>query len=389
MAIKYLLQMITKLKIANFKSHENTELTLGSLTLLTGVNGCGKTSIVQSLLLLRQTHLKGRLDSGLDLNKSLCSIGVANDALYRNAKNGYILFEFMSDNEIYSLKFDAGSNLDSSFIPKASYSENVTNDKLAKIALFNNNFQYISAARWGGVSNFPKDSYTVETQKQISSENGQGELVAQFLHKFGGDPIAGYTKESKNLSLIEQVKLWEQKISPNVTINVEKGSDETSFKIKYGYEGVDNNKPLENLRAENIGFGISYSLPVIVALLSAPPGALIIIENPEAHLHPDGQAQLAKLIALVAQNEVQVIVETHSDHIINGILIACKKQETGHVGIDRNFVSVYYMGNKDHRHNAVVDKIQILENGVIEHQPEGFFDRDEKDAFYLSGFDYE
>ncbi len=381
--------MITELRIANFKSHENTALVLGRLTLLTGVNGCGKTSIVQSLLLLRQTYLKGRLESGIDLNKSLCSIGVANDALYRNAKNGDISFEFVFANEEYSLTFDAGKNLDSSFIPKVKYSENVTNDKLSKISLFNNDFQYISAARWGGVSNFPKDNYSVETQKQISLENGQGELVAQFLHKFGGDTIADYTAKDSEKSLIELVTIWEQRISPNVTINVEKGSDETSFRIKYGYEGIDNNKPLENLRAENIGFGISYSLPVIVALLSAKPGALIIIENPEAHLHPDGQAQLTKLIALVAQNGVQVVVETHSDHILNGILVASKKHETGHLGIDKNYVNVYYMGNKDNKHNAVIEKIQILDNGRIDHQPDGFFDRDEKDAFYLSGFDYE
>ena len=381
--------MITKLKITNFKSHENTNLELNNLTLLTGVNGCGKTSIVQALLLLRQTYQKGRLDKGLDLNKPLCNIGITNDALYRNAKVGSIAFEFTVSNETYKLSFDAANNLDSSFIHKETYSENVTNDNLNNISLFNNDFQYISASRWGGVSNFPKDNYTVETQKQISSENGQGELVAQFLHKFGGDTIPNYLGDTAEFSLIEQVKLWEQKISPNVTINVEKGSDDTSFIIKYGYEGIDNNKPLENLRAENIGYGISYALPVIVALLSAKPGALIVIENPEAHLHPEGQAQLAKLIARVAQNGVQVIIETHSDHIVNGILVACKKYEKGALGIEKENVKIYYLAEKDSKHNAVIDVVNIIKDGAIAYQPKGFFDRDLKDAFYLSGFEDE
>ena len=75
--------MITKLKIANFKSHENTILNLGNLTLLTGLNSTGKSSIIQSFLLLRQSYKKGRLNKGLDLNEPLCDIGKGVDALYR------------------------------------------------------------------------------------------------------------------------------------------------------------------------------------------------------------------------------------------------------------------------------------------------------------------
>lgn len=60
--------MITHLKISNFKSHKVTSLRMSNLTVLTGVNGCGKTSVIQALLLLRQSFLKGRLAGGLDLN---------------------------------------------------------------------------------------------------------------------------------------------------------------------------------------------------------------------------------------------------------------------------------------------------------------------------------
>ena len=125
--------------------------------------------------------------------------------------------------------------------------------------------------------------------------------------------------------MLQQTIYWEQKISPDVTINVEQRKDSSTYAISYGFNGEDSQtKPVMDLRAENIGYGISYTLPVIVALLSAQPGALVILENPEAHLHPGGQAALAKLIAKVASEGIQVIVETHSDHIINGILLACK-----------------------------------------------------------------
>ncbi|MDR2692581.1 MAG: AAA family ATPase [Dysgonamonadaceae bacterium] len=67
--------MIIKLKIKNFKSHKNTELNTGNLTVLTGINNSGKSSVLQSLLLLRQSFKKGRLNEGLDLNEPLCEVG--------------------------------------------------------------------------------------------------------------------------------------------------------------------------------------------------------------------------------------------------------------------------------------------------------------------------
>lgn len=95
--------MITQLHISNFKSHKDTHINLGNLTVLTGVNGCGKTSIVQSLLLLRQSFLKNRLAQGLDLNHPLCSIGIAHDALYRLAEDDIITFHFIADHNEYHL----------------------------------------------------------------------------------------------------------------------------------------------------------------------------------------------------------------------------------------------------------------------------------------------
>ncbi|NYI50662.1 AAA family ATPase [Macellibacteroides fermentans] len=377
--------MITQLKIENFKSHKNTDLQLRNLILLTGVNGCGKTSIIQSLLLMRQSFLKGRLAEGLDLNKPLCSVGIAHDALYRLAKNGILSFEFKDESSnIYQLKFNAEHNLNDSFIIKHNYSPNIVPEELIKLSLFNNDFQYISASRWGGRSAFPKETYAAETQKQISLDDGQGELVAQFLYKYGGDVVPNYTDEVlvSKLHLLDQVIYWEQKVSPRVTIRVESGNDNNSYTINYGFEGDENNKPLENLKAQNIGYGISYTLPVIVALLSAKPGALIILENPEAHLHPAGQAELAKLMTRVAENGIQVIVETHSDHIINGVLVACNQFEKKMRGINKDKVCIYYMNSKDEQHATKVQEVKVQEKGV-DYQPEGFFDQAEKDMYKL------
>ena len=99
--------MITTLRIKNFKSHKDTDLVLGNLTLLCGLNGVGKSSIFQSLLLLRQTYQKNRLDAGLDLNKPLCDIGSAKDALYQYAEEDEISFAITTPKDNYSWYFHA------------------------------------------------------------------------------------------------------------------------------------------------------------------------------------------------------------------------------------------------------------------------------------------
>lgn len=61
--------MIGKIRLGNFKAHLETELLLRNLTVLTGTNSSGKSSVIQALLLLRQSYLKGSLRQGLDLNE--------------------------------------------------------------------------------------------------------------------------------------------------------------------------------------------------------------------------------------------------------------------------------------------------------------------------------
>ncbi|MBF0488725.1 MAG: AAA family ATPase [Nitrospirae bacterium] len=91
--------MITSLNIKNFKAHENTELYLSNLNILAGLNGIGKSSIIQSILLLRQSHLKNLLLKGLDLNGDLCSIGTAKDAIFISASTDEIVFEIKQHNK--------------------------------------------------------------------------------------------------------------------------------------------------------------------------------------------------------------------------------------------------------------------------------------------------
>ena len=213
------------------------------------------------------------------------------------------------------------------------------------------------------MNQYPLDTYAVEIEKQLSLEYGQGELVAHFLEYYGenrhfeiiSDLILHSSTPSRKL--LDQTIAWEREISPRLTILPIKKDDKIT--LEYGYKGEGDNLPLAKLQSKNVGYGISYSLSIIVALLSAEPGSLLLIENPEAHLHPRGQSKLAELIALTAQSGVQVIIETHSDHIFNGIrkAIASKK-------IEKDNVKVHYF-ELDEKNVSVNVEIKISEKGQI------------------------
>ncbi len=159
--------MITKLKIANFKSHKYSELTTGALTLLSGINSSGKSSVLQTLLLLRQSFKKGRLNSGLDLNSPLCDIGKGIDALYRFANDSEIIsFSIgVSKTVNYLFQFNVKNKYDDTFIPKARIPK--LEGRILNLPIFTNNFQYLSAGRLAGLDFYPMDSYAVEKEKQL------------------------------------------------------------------------------------------------------------------------------------------------------------------------------------------------------------------------------
>jgi predicted ATPase len=110
-------------------------------------------------------------------------------------------------------------------------------------------------------------------------------------------------------------------------------------------------------------------------VLASPPGTLILIENPEAHLHPKGQAKMGELLALAASCGVQVVIETHSDHVLNGIRLAV------HGGkLDPKDVQLHYFQRQEKQGQAFTEVVspRIDRNGRIDKWPDGFFDEWDK-----------
>jgi predicted ATPase len=304
--------MIKKLHLKNFKAFADENFDFKPLTLISGLNSTGKSSVIQPLILLRYAYITDYLPSnGLKLDNQIAYIGTAEDVLYENAEEELISFGIAWENDqqtIWNFDYDSPT---SNVLPIAL----IINDaQINQFNLFNDNFHYLGAERITPEESYPLSENDVVKHRQIGKK---GEYTAHFLYEFGNQdiPISELSHPcSKSQSLKDQVDAWMGEISPNININIRQVANAMTIKYSFGVS--------KEYSPFNVGFGVTYSLPILTAILSSKPGAMIIIENPESHLHPQGQSQLGQLLALAANHGIQVIIESHSDHILNGIRIA-------------------------------------------------------------------
>ncbi len=378
--------MITELTVRNFKIHQALDLPMRNLTVLAGYNSAGKSSVIQALLLLRQNKLEGNLSKNLNLKGNLCQVGVCKNAvcLYSGET---VSLGFKNENKQVLWHFDMSIGAAEKSFASCT---GVEGDADIEENIFGNEFQYISVARWAPSESYPFDSKAIEEQKQLSQKYGQCELIPHFLYRYGVEKPISVAQElwsdgCEDANLLKQVSAWEQKISQSV--NVKPHPVGTSFQLDYTYDTPSGES--EPYPAINVGSGISFVLPVITALLCTGKGGMVIIENPEAHLHPQGQAELAKLIVRAARFGVQVIVETHSDYILNGILIACRNFLKGNdaSGINPTDVAIYQFIKHEDSQLSEAIPVTLGESGNMTNQPEGFFDQMEKDMNTILNLD--
>jgi predicted ATPase len=358
--------MISFIHIKNFKSLKNIYLKPSNLNLCFGMNGMGKSSLLQIFLLLRQSFFKGTLqENGLLLQGgNLVTIGRGKDAFSQNAgKDELMTIELKETNGAklnWHFRYESATDI----LPLASFESSSV--ELQQISLFSSQFQYLSAEHLSPQTIYPKSEFEVTRYKNLGIK---GEYAVHYLSHFGAsekirDPNLWHPNASSD-SLLHQTAAWLGEISPGTKINVEDEIDLVRMGIQFETDEGYTNEFLPI----NVGFGITYVLPLIVALLKAQQNDLILIENPESHLHPKGQSTVGRLMALAAQNGVQIFAESHSDHIINGIRVAVKESL-----IDKNKVSVYYFDRKLASHDTKITHIEIDQFGELNHYPEGLLD---------------
>lgn len=357
---------IEKVILKNFKCHKSFETDMKRLNILTGSNASGKSSFVQALLLAfkswkecekKQINTNKIYGMNLGIPMNIVSEDLEEKnidiSLFTGENENKVVLGFSDDND--EMCFDICN-----YEQIMEVKENVCN--LSKMFLF-----FLNAERKG-----PRIVTFIDDIIPYSVGN-TGENTAYILSEMDRlQKTKGSFQLPKDLKISEidrfsaNCEEWLNVIIPDT-------------KIKYS---VDMEKNITTLMLQNqgefhlpiaTGFGITYVLPIIVQALVASmiENSVLIVENPEAHLHPLSQSRLGKFLALTAINGVQVILETHSEHIIDGCRIQAAKEKKC------EDVKILFFEKKDN--NSICKNINMQNNGELEEWPEGFFDQKRTD----------
>jgi predicted ATPase len=349
-----------------------------------GINGVGKSSLIQALLLLRQSHLDKRLPKQIILNGKYHNLGRSNDVfnIHTPENEGiYIALETTSIGEV-SVETTAKSTLVSWLNIENSLPSTWTDVAQEPLFAENKSFQYLQAERISPKASYNTNEYDVT---ELRSLGNSGEYTAHFIarHKDNKVLLPSLLQiDAINDTLLAQLDTWLSRVSNGVRIISNLDEAANSARISYQFE--DGNELTPEFSPVNVGFGLTYVLPVLVSVLAAKPGDLVIIENPESHLHPSGQSAIGQFLALAAQDGVQIIIETHSDHVINGIRVATKKfhktpeeQQKGQ-GIDCKNTIIYFFERYKNEHTTHIIPINLNKEGRFSKWPKSFFDEWDK-----------
>jgi predicted ATPase len=305
----------------------------------------------------------------LALNGPLIRIGNDRDALNFEAEIEEILFEIVDciheNIHKYTWRFELSESRQ--FVQKRG--KKLSKDWLPSV--FSKGFCYLCAERVG-----PRVLYEIPDQDVVllNPLGSRGEYTVDAIAKSGHKSIL--FKELTHPSAVSdslknQIEAWLSELCPGIRIheNHHPTMDIVNLEISSTAGTMVSNR----LRPTNVGFGITYSLPIYVAILTAQKSSLILLENPEAHLHPKAQTSLARFLAKAAQAGIQIVIETHSDHILNGIRIAVNKGD-----LDSEKVKIHFFSSQINSLEPIMFSPQIDKYGRLSEWPNGFFDEWER-----------
>jgi len=345
-----------EIHLENFKCFKNNTFHLNNITFLTGANAAGKSSLIQALLLADSSLTESSKESVIiPLNNPQRALDLGKvDNLINEAKGQDKVCIKISNTE---LEFRGEDEVLEGYL--LMHINSKTENVLGYIS-------YLNAERIG-----PRRE--VDIDKMNKKNCGcHGENTASVILNNGFTKIPAnkcYTsKDSKEVKFPIALDSWVNLIFPEITVRAS-ATGNTKCQITV------NNKELgvENI-ATNVGFGISYALPILVTCLLAKDKETIIIENPEAHLHAKAQSNMGYFLGVMAAAGLRIVVETHSEHIINGIRrkVVCSDD------ILPEAVTIYFFEAKENKVQQT--EIGIDKEGNLSKFPVDFFDQQRQDS---------
>lgn len=375
--------MITQIELRHFKCFELLNLPLANLTLLSGTNASGKSSILHALGLLHQTMREHEWSIRLVLNGDALKMGTVADivdkvhgrhdfeiGLVADGQNYHWAFSGQrSDMTLAVNRVQIGRNVYESPSKLQHLFPDLEDDGSKSLAKNLCNLTYLSAERIG-----PREFYPIEDRKITTVVGPAGEHAVSLLHLGRDEDVQNeLVLDDVPPTRLRQVEARMRIFFPFCGLVIEQVPRVNAVTL-----GLRTSDDTDFHRPVHVGFGLTQILPIIVAGLSANKGDILLIENPEVHLHPAGQALMGQFLADIARAGVQVIVETHSDHILNGIRRAVKA-----LRIEPNQVALHFFKPRDGKRAQAISP-QLDQSGNIDVWPEGFFDQFDKDMNYFA-----
>lgn len=389
--------MLARLDLHYFKCFGGLKLPLKPLTLLSGANASGKSSVLQALVLLHQTMREDEWSSELVLNGASVNLGTAADVIdhllgsrhcrigLQDSTGSHYEWEFEGDRddmvlEIQQVHIKSEDGTKESFhrgealhymlpqLPIVQDSLHSLTDRLIQLS-------YLTAERLG-----PREIYVLEGPRPAPVVGPNGEHTLELLHRADdGRVLDELMIEGVPPKPMRQVEAHMAQFFPSCELAFSIVPNASAVTL-----GIRTSRSTEFHRPVNTGFGITQVLPIVVAALTARKQDILLIENPEVHLHPAGQAMMGEFLARVASAEVQVVLETHSDHVLNGVRRAVKNNILSSDSALLHFFRPRHEiegGNGEQVESPTVDV-----NGNIDVWPDGFFDQLDKDLAQFAGW---
>ncbi len=374
--------MLKQIYLSGFKCFDSeVRLTLPRLTVFYGKNGSGKSTTLQALLLLSQTIKDSDDLNSLTFNGSMLNLESFHDVVNRYSEGntfqiGYLttegkefrvtygpyankpklakLLHVIADDREYNSMSSSSTIGDiytahSSDVKQLSIEQTISGisamggyDVLKKV-------YYVSAERQGPTNfvrcndNLPNDYIGIHGENLINVlANVCDELKAE-INVCLSQILCGASLDTKKHDNIDIIELL-----------------------------LDSREGSQGFRPTNVGFGYSYVLPIVLSALLVPTGSVLVIENPEAHLFTGSQSRVIQfLINQATKRNLQVLLETHSDHIVNGLRIAVKQNQ-----ITRHDAIIHYFERDEYNccKSPLITTIQMDEQGELSTYPDDFMD---------------
>ncbi|MDP3103527.1 MAG: DUF3696 domain-containing protein [Candidatus Methanoperedens sp.] len=478
--------MLETITLENFKGFkELPELKIKPITILCGTNSCGKSSILQSILLLKQTVESKNPNQTLLLNGRFVHLGTFENLIFEKKLENNIVFnfcfkmprrgvfttrqkqmrlipfplilkEFISAESFsigqaeyfihfkISLKTSETKNLlkpiivdclhfkmetqkpNKEIIPEANIEINLEKNELYKLRWENIHTRFIGGSdeqsgeatvKINFANLFPISIYFQDESKENRRNSGielaLHRLTSLFQNIFSTYTYIGPLREEPSRRYIYEDEIVEIGIKGENAAYICWDEQDKTIENHYFYDENNNSffekqeslklsqalttwlnlMKIKDLRPEptneiiylnlnsssaektrvsiaDVGFGVSQIFPIVLEGLRMPKGNTLLLEQPEIHLHPNLQMQMADYFISLALSNKRVIVETHSDHIINRLVRRIVEDEKYNL---KELIGIYFI--KPTEKGSIYEEICIDDKRGITNWPNDFFDQ--------------